>query len=76
MPRENPDDFLQPTNPRFKKVYGYDPFAQAKEEKRKKENMKQDREDRLKYNAKKGLVPLKPYEVKDIIKYARENKLE
>lgn len=77
MTKINPDDFLQPSNPRFKKVYGFDPLAQAREEKRKRENSKQDREDRLKYETKKGLRPkLHTYDVKDIIKYARENKLE
>lgn len=77
MLKGNPDDFLQPTNPRFKKVYGFDPIAQVKEEKRKKENAKQDREDRLKYETKKGLRPgLHTYDVKDIIKYAREKNLE
>lgn len=31
------DDFLQPSDPRFKKVYGYDPIADAKKEKMQRE---------------------------------------
>ena len=76
MSNTNPDDFLQPDNPRFKQVYGYDPIAQAKEEKRKKENSKQDREDRLKYNARHHIGGLRGFDAKDIIKYARSNNLE
>ena len=72
----NKDDFLQPTDPRFEKVYGYNPIREAKEEKRKKENMKQDREDKIIYNSKKGLSPLKIWQARDAIKYARERRLE
>lgn len=72
----NPDDFLQPNNPRFETVYGYNPYKPTKEEKRKKENEKQHREDRMKYEARHGLSRLKPWDVKDIIKYAREKGLE
>ena len=68
------DDFLQPTNPRFEKVYGHNPIREAKEERRKKENWKDDREVGLRIKAKKGL--LKPWEVKSAIRYARENNLE
>ena len=72
-----PDDFLQPSDPRFEKVYGHNPFREAKEEKRKKENMKQEREDKLLYETKKGLRrSLHTEDAKDIIKYARERSLE
>jgi hypothetical protein len=72
----NKDDFLQPSDPRFEKVYGYNPIREAKEEKRKKENMKQDREDKIKYNARHHIGGLRGYDAKDIIKLARERDLE
>lgn len=70
----NKDDFLQPNDPRFEKVYGHNPIKEAKEERRKKENWKDDREIGLKLKVKKGL--LKPWEAREAIKYARDNNLE
>ena len=76
MTKINKDDFLQPTDPRFEKVYGHNPIKEAKEEKRKRENLKQDREDRIKYNARHHIGGLRGFHAKEIIKYAREKNLE
>ncbi len=71
-------DFIQPDSPFFEAIYGNNPIAKQKmEEKYKKlekENLKDKREIGLKIKEKKGL--LKPYEVEDIIKYARDKNLE
>jgi len=71
-------DLIQPTSPFFQAIYGNDPIAletrKYKELKRKKENLKDDREIGLKIKVQQGL--LKSYEVKDIKKYTRERDLE
>ena len=68
-------DFIQPSSPFFKAIYGDDPIALEKrkqrERERKNNNLKDDREINLKLNKL-----LKPWEVKDIIKYVRERRLE
>lgn len=71
-------DFLQPSSPFFKAIYGHDPIEEAMQKKRNREweenNFKDNREIEMQLRVKKGL--LKPWHKKDIIKYARENKLE
>ena len=74
MSKINEDDFLQPIDPRFEKVYGYNPIKEYKEKLRKKENWKDDREIGLKIKVKKGI--LKPWQMRDSIKYARERGIE
>ena len=68
------DDFLQPSDPKFEKVYGHNPIREAREARRKKENMRGDREFSLTYKVKKGL--LKPWEADYIKKTVRERNLE
>ena len=82
MSKINPNDFLQPTDPRFKKVYGYDPFEESEKQKKendiKKENYKAKLEEdhwrrekgRLypKEYLKKGETPLRTEERKTIDK--------
>ena len=42
-----PKDLLQPSNPRFKKVYGHDPIQKRKESIKRKKKDKEDRKVRL-----------------------------
>jgi hypothetical protein len=72
----NEDDIncIQPINPLFKVVYGYDPIEDEKKNskklKEKKDNQKQEREDRIKFSK------LKPWQKKDIKSYVRDRNLE
>ena len=70
------DDFLQPDNPRFKKVYGYDPVEEAKKMKKEKEKKKEDEKAELeeKYWRMKKEGKIKPWEEKDIKKVVLEEK--
>ena len=43
MGKINPDDFLQPSHPRFKKVYKYDPIEEGKRVKRQGEKAESQR---------------------------------
>ena len=65
-----PEDLIQPSDPRFKKIYGYDPIADAKKERegkeRDKEQNKADLEEKYWRMKKEG--GLKPWEEKDIKK--------
>ncbi len=65
-----PEDFIQPSDPRFKKIYGYDPIADAKKEKKDKEETKEQHKSKLeeKYWYQKKQGELKPWEEKDIRK--------
>lgn len=66
-------DYIQPSSPFYKAIYGDDPIELEKrkrrEEERKKNNLKDDREISLK-------LKLKPWDRDYVKKYARENKLE
>lgn len=71
-------DYIQPSSPFFKAIYGHDPMElkmrQSREEKKKKENLLEEREKRLKEKVYQGL--LKSYELEDIKKYVKESGLE
>ena len=70
------DDFLQPDNPRFKEVYGYDPVAEGKklkkEEAKKKDNEKAKLEE--KYWKMKKDRKIKPWDEKYIKRTVLEEK--
>ena len=78
--RENVEnfDFIQPTSPFFQAIYGNDPIALSKRQRREKEsrdnNLKDDREIGLMLKVKEGI--LKPWEIKDVKSYTRERGLE
>ena len=68
-------DYIQPSSPFFKAIYGNDPMELRlrtyREEKRKKENLKQNREDRISFNK-----TLKPWDKDYIKKTVQERNLE
>lgn len=63
-----PDDFLQPDNPRFKEVYGHDPYAEKIKENKKNEEEKNQKKAELekKYWGMKKRGELKPWEEKEV----------
>ena len=71
-------DYIQPSSPFFKEIYGNDPYALTarnyREQKVKKEKEKEERENKLLLRKKQGI--LKSSEVEDIKKYARDRNLE
>jgi len=75
--RENIEnlDFIQPSSPFFKAIYGNDPIELEKRKQRKREKINNNLKDNREINLKLNKL-LKPWEVRDIIKYARERKLE
>ena len=71
-------DYIQPSSPFFKEIYGNDPYALAarnyREQKLKKEKEKEARENNLDLKVRQGL--LKSHEAREVKKYVKENKLE
>lgn len=71
-------DYIQPSSPFFKIIYGHDPLTEEntkiKINKLKKENQNQEREDNLEKMIHRG--KLKPHEFKDIKSYVKNRGLE
>ena len=71
-------DLVQPSHPLFDEIYKDNPVKRIEAEKkaveRATENMKQEREDKLKSEVRKG--NLKPWELKDVKNYTRSRGLE
>lgn len=71
-------ELIQPSSNLFEFYYGEDPFKVARKKRKEtmiqKENLKGDREDRLKIKVKQGL--LKPWELGDVKSYIKEHNLE
>ncbi len=66
-------DFIQPSSPFFKKIYGDDPIENFKKGEKEKEMEKENLKDKREINLKKLL---KPWESDYVKKYTRERKLE
>lgn len=65
-----PDDFLQPSDPRFKEVYGYDPIKDHKNKTVQKEQEKEQKKAGLeeKYWNMKKEGRIKPWQEKELHK--------
>ena len=65
---ENPDDYLQPGDPRFKDVYGHDPIDEKIKEKKQAEEEKNQKKAELeeKYYGMKKRGEIKPWEEKEM----------